>query len=223
MRYITDILARYRGGADYLTGAIAANAEGLINRGIFAAGIAHNESRYKESRANNKKPQFQGIELYENVNPSFAEIKLSYEDQELHFGFMNLKGNDDKDASILAPPPLVTFERSKNTTITIIDDGDESEIVENFGLNSWDIEIEGMLIDLNNHHYPQEALKKLSVFFEINDIITVTSGLFNDLNIHSLWFKKQGVKPVEGFPDTIRFSLSAKSIKPAEFSILNGI
>lgn len=221
MHYIVDILERYKGGFDFVAGAIAANAQGLLNRGIFAAALSINEAQYK-ARKKGQTDQAYKLEIYSAPEYSFSDIELKYEKKIVKFGFFDIKGLMEGDSDIIAPPPLVRFKRTKNIAVTVIDDGDEAEIVENFGMNSWDIEITGLLIDMKNHHYPQQAMKEMASFFEINDIIEVTSMLFNDLGIHSLWFKEQTIDPVEGFPDTVKFTLTAKSIKPAEFSILNG-
>jgi hypothetical protein len=217
MRYITDILQRYQAGWGFVAGAAAANIEGFINRGAFAAGIAYNDSRY--AKRNNDR-DFKGLELYPVDDWSFSDIKIVYRDRSLKFGFCSLTEPDD---SFFAPPPMISFRRSKNISVTVIDDGDESEIVENFGTNSWDIEIRGLLVDMVNHWYPQAKLQEFARFFEINDILEVYSAMFSDLGIHSIWLKEQSIEPVEAFPDTIRFSLEARSIRPAEFSILNGI
>jgi hypothetical protein len=216
-------LQRYKGGWAYLSALGESQLEGLFNRGLFAAGIAANEALLRKGEKPNK--DFK-VELYpEEIR--FADIEFVYQEQSLKFGFNYLADDSQFDEDYggwFAPPPIVSFKRSKNIGITIIDNADESEIVENFSTNSWDIDIRGVLIDLENHRYPKAAMQKFAQFFSINDIIEVrNSALFNDLGIYSVWFKDQSIEPVEAFPDTMRFTLTAKSIKPTEFSILNGI
>ncbi|MDR0829644.1 MAG: DUF6046 domain-containing protein [Prevotellaceae bacterium] len=225
MRYITDILQRYQGGWAYLTGLGASQLEGAFNRGLFAAGLAANEAAIKKAQKSRNDKDYK-ISLYpEEIK--FADIEFVYNEQSLKFGFNYLADDSQFDESwggYFAPPPIVSFRREKNIGVTIIDNADEAEIVENFSTNSWDIDIKGILIDFENHRYPKEAMQKFARFFEINDIIEVkNSKLFNDLGIYSVWFKEQSIEPVEAFPDTMRFILQAKSIKPAEFSIINGI
>lgn len=214
MRYVTDVLKRYQSGFGF-SGAAAANLEGVVNRGIFTAGIAYNEKLL--SKQQRKKRDYK-VELYSNEY-TFADMELVYGDRRLKFGFGSLVSGD---GSVFAPPPLISFKRSKNVGITVIDERDEAEIVENFSINSWDIDMKGLIIDLDEHAYPQSRLKDFRKFFEINDVIEVHSALFNDLGIHSLWFKEQDVEPLPAFPDTIKYSIVAKSIKPAEFSIIYG-
>ena len=75
---------------------------------------------------------------------------------------------------------------------------------------------------MDNHLYPKSRVVDIARFFEINDVIEIVSPLFQDLGITSVYFREQTIEPLEAFPDTVKFSLKAKSIKPAEFSILNG-
>ena len=102
----------------------------------------------------------------------------------------------------------------------MIDGGNEAEVVENFGVNSWEIELDGLVVDMDEHGYPGEKVKLLAEFFEINDVIDVACPLLLDLGIRSIYFREQSFEPVEGFPDTVKYSLVAKSIKPAVFSLI---
>lgn len=212
MRYTVDILKRFQS----VYGFVGANAQGLLNRGIFMAGIAYNNAKYQRQ---SNDADFKDMQFYQVVDYNFADMTLRYEDRQLVFSVGSMLENTD---GIIAPPPMVSFKRSKNLGITTIDDGDEAEIVENFGINSWDIDIRGLLVDMNEHHYPKSQVIEVARFFEVNDVIEVVSPLFQDLGINSIYFREQTIDPVEAFPDTFKFSLKAKSIKPAEFSILNG-
>jgi hypothetical protein len=218
MRYVTDILQRYQGGWNFVGGALAANLEGYINAGIFRAGIDYNNRHYNKQSS---EKDFKGLQRYAEETWNFADIELVYNDQVLKFGCSTMF--DDGDGSFVAPPPVISFKRTKNIGITVIDDSDESEIIENFGINSWEIDVRGVIVDMQNHLYPQRQVQELSRFFAINDIIEINSPLFNDMGICSIWFKEQTIEPVEAFPDTIKYTFIAKSIRPAEFSILNGI
>ncbi len=63
-------------------------------------------------------------------------------------------------------------------------------------------------------------MKEMARFFEINDVIEVACPLLLDMGIKSIYFKEQSFEPVEGFPDTVKYTLSAKSIKPVLFSLI---
>lgn len=122
--------------------------------------------------------------------------------------------------TILAPCPILSFTRSKNIVKTAVD-GSDSEVIECFGCKSWDITISGILVDLDEHSYPSERVQKLRELFEINDILEVLEcKIMDDLNIQSLYIDGlEDLKFVEGFNDTMSYTLKAKSIKPLEFFI----
>ncbi|WP_455592929.1 DUF6046 domain-containing protein [Bacteroides sp.] len=216
MRYVVDLLARYQSAFGFVGGVVAGELEGLANAGIFKAGMLLNDARWKAAKLLNGTPGYDA-ELYPLPDWSWAQMTLKHEGTKLAFDFSGLKGGSE---GVFAPPPLMRFRRTKNITITVVDGGDEAEIVENFGTNSWDIDFNGLIVDMDEHGYPGEKLKQLRQFFEINDVIDVACPLLLDMGIQSIYFKEQSYEPVEGFPDTVKYSLVAKSIKPAVFSLI---
>ncbi len=215
MRYIVDLIARYESAWGFVGGTLAGEAEGLANAGIFRAGIAFNEAKWKSRTAG-------GEAKYDAAGHgpadwTWAEMVMKHGETEMDFSFGSLKENT---SGVFAPPPLMRFRRTKNITVTVIDGGNEAEVVENFGVNSWDIELNGLVVDMDGHGYPGEKVKQMAEFFEINDVIDVACPLLLDLGIKSIYFKEQSMEPVEGFPDTVKYSLVAKSIKPAVFSLI---
>lgn len=123
--------------------------------------------------------------------------------------------------TILAPCPILSFTRSKNIVKTAVD-GSDSEVIECFGCKSWDITIEGILIDLDEHTYPSDKVQRLRELFEINDILEVLDNkICDDLGIQSLYIENlTKFDFVQGFNDTVAYKLKANSIKPLEFFIL---
>lgn len=216
MKYIVDLLARYQSAFGFVGGVIASELEGVVNAGIYKAGMLYNDARWKIANATRGHPSYDA-ELYPAPDWSWAQMTLKHEDTKLEFDFSGLKEGTQ---GVFAPPPLMRFRRTKNITVTVVDGGDEAEIVENFGVNSWDIDFNGLIVDMDEHGYPGEKLKQLRQFFEINDVIDVACPLLLDMGIQSIYFKEQGFEPVEGFPDTVKYSLVAKSIKPAVFSLI---
>lgn len=218
MRYTVDLISRYQSAFGFVTGTLVGELEGLVNGAIFKAGVAYNEARWKALKtAKEKDGRDMDVELFAPRDWCWAEMRLKHEDESLDFCMGSLMSETE---GVFAPPPLIRFRRSKNISVTVVDGGDEAEIVENFGVNSWDIDLSGVLVDMDGHEYPGEKVKKLAKFFEINDVIDVTCDLLLDVGIRSIYFKEQSFEPVEGFPDTIRYSLVAKSIKPAVFSLV---
>lgn len=153
-------------------------------------------------------------------NSAFEDIEFSHGQEVLKFGNV-LFAKSGSMGNIFAPPPLITFSKSKNIEVTVID-GTDSEVVERYGDGQWDINIEGILVDMENHHFPIAQVERLRKFFEIPDAIDVSSEIVNTgIGAYSLFFKDARFSGVAGFADTYYYSLPARSIKPAEF-YLNG-
>ena len=150
---------------------------------------------------------------------SFADLTLKSTESGAIYKFATSILNQEAD-NILAPPPMFAFNRSKNIVTTQID-GSDAVVVESFGLTPWNITIEGILIDIENHHYPQQQLREFRSMFEENTQYDVLDcELLADLGIDSLYIERvNSLKVVLEFQDTIQYRLTAKSIKPAEFFI----
>ena len=142
--------------------------------------------------------------IRENNTPQETQIKMEFGDM--------MKGQD-----VFAPPPMVSFSKSKNLVITEID-GSDTEVVERYGDKSWEIKLQGVIIDMNNHQYPEAGVVKLREFFNMAEALKVSSKLFDNLNIKSIYFTNVDISGVSGFADTIQYTLSAKSIQPIEFT-----
>ncbi len=121
---------------------------------------------------------------------------------------------------ILAPPPMLKFTRSKQIVTTTVD-GSDSEVVESFGLKPYSITLSGILVDMENHHYPSSKVQQLRELFEANTIFDVLDcKLMDDLGIESLYFTKlENIEVVLEYQDTVKFELKANSVKPLEFFI----
>lgn len=156
------------------------------------------------------------LTLYERGDASFAEMVLKNDKSGVTVRFAvseTLEALDD----VLAPPPMVSFERSKNIKTTIIDNSDY-EVVESFGTKQWDITFNGIIVDFKNHWYPGDLMKQVKQLFEVNDTFKITGTVFDDLDIREIYFTDlSDFSFVEGFNDTMKFKLKARSIKPAEF------
>ena len=125
--------------------------------------------------------------------------------------------NKEQSNSFLAPPPMVSFRRGKNVVRTAIDRS-EFEVIENFGLKPYEIRIQGILVDTNQHQYPQNLLTEIAEMFEADGTYAVTGTIFNDLGITELFFNDDfQVSFVEGFVDTVKYSVNAISTSDAEF------
>ena len=85
---------------------------------------------------------------------SFADLTLRNSENGKCYEFANGLLSEAT-TGILAPPPMLSFQRDKNIIKTAVD-GSDSEVVESFGCKSWEITIEGILVDMENHQYGQQ-------------------------------------------------------------------
>lgn len=121
--------------------------------------------------------------------------------------------------SFLAPPPLLVFKQQKSLIETPVNDSD-AVVVERWGTEPWEVRITGLLIDLSNRIYPSDEIRRLNRVWKHNGVIEVVGQQFEEKDIDSLYFKSIEFTGVEGYQDTIRFSIEARSIKAVNFSLL---
>ena len=157
------------------------------------------------------------LSVYQRGDATFADIVLTSSNNKK---YVFKTGETIGGEQIIAPPPMVSFAREKHINKTIIDNSDY-EVIEDFGLQSWAISWDGILVDMKNHWYPQEFLKKVNEMFSFQGIMEVNSVLFYDLGINSIYFQSiSDLQFVEGYNDTIKYKLQAYSVKPTEFQLL---
>ncbi len=158
------------------------------------------------------------LEFYEKSKVDFEEMSFSYGDQKIAFGSVPFISNSENE-NILAPPPIVSFSRDKKHIITDIN-GTADEVVEHWSTRQYDLRIRGLLIDLENHQYPENKVSELNRFFEHNGVVDVYGTQFFDKDIWSVYFKSIEINGVQGFEDTIQFVLTARAIRPVGFTLL---
>lgn len=155
------------------------------------------------------------VEVYEDFDDTFEDVTMEYNNNKLKFSGM-LEGDT---SSVYAPPLMMNFTREKNLIETNVSGGD-SVVIERWGTKPWNIDIRGILIDTETHNYPSDKIEQLCRFFDHNDIISVVGSQFDDKDIKSIYLKSVDVTPVEGFADTIQFTLKASSINPVTYTLL---
>ena len=159
-----------------------------------------------------------GVEVYV-ADATFADLKLKSAKDGKVYEFRNTILSDT-DNGIFAPPPMLKFDRKKKITATAIA-GSDNVVVEDFGLEQWDITINGLLIDMEAHQYPTAKVQRFRQLFETPDVFDVLEcQVMTDLGINSLYFyETHGLTVLENYPDTVKYELKAKSIQPPEFTI----
>ena len=148
---------------------------------------------------------------------SFADLKLRNSENGKCYEFANGLLSEAA-TGILAPPPMLKFERSKNIIKTSVD-GSDSEVIESFGCKSWTITMEGILVDTENHQYPQTKMQEFREMFEVNSAFEVLDcDIMADLGIENIYLEKvSDLQVLLDYQDTIKYKLTANSMKPIEF------
>lgn len=190
----------------------------------FGSVMVANDYDYRNNQSN----EDYGIETFTSESEDFEDITIGYDGKELKFGFQNFKTygtsqvevlpGQSESSKIFAPPPLVSFSREKNLIITQLN-GDSVEVVERWNNNAWEIKMQGILIDMKNHHYPTNEVEKLVRMFNYNNVLEVSGTQFYEKGIDFMYVKSIDINGVEGFADTVQFSLNARSIKDIGFKL----
>ena len=153
--------------------------------------------------------------VYSRGNPAFEDIHLAGNGLYLDFEGKSLSKSGEL-GSIFAPPPMVAYRKVKNHIITQID-GTDTEVVERYGDGAWELTMQGLLVDMANHHFPYDRIEKLRKAFEVPDTWEISGDMMAALGIHDVFFTEVTITPVQGFEDTCSFTLDCRSIKPSQF------
>ena len=160
------------------------------------------------------------VDYYQERSSDFEKVEFSISDnksnysEKLEFSSV-LKGER---GHIFAPPLMINFSQDKSLIETEVND-DDAVVIERWGTKPWNIEIKGLLIDLDNRIYPSDEIKRLNTFWSKNTIIVVSGLQFEERQIDAIYFKSIEFTPLEGFQDTIQFSAQANSIKSVAFTL----
>ena len=124
-------------------------------------------------------------------------------------------------ATVFATPPMITLSRDKKLVVTPIDNSNDIEVVERYNTNPYDINMKGLIIDMEEHDFPIDKMKELNEIFEKNICWDVTCPFLNKMGIMALYIKDVSVEMVEGFADTVSYEMNAKAIKPLSYQLIN--
>jgi Domain of unknown function (DUF6046) len=100
----------------------------------------------------------------------------------------------------------MNFSQDKTLVETEVND-DDPTIVERWGTKPWDITINGLLIDLENRIYPSDEIRRLNHNWKYNGVVKVVGTQFEEKDIDSIFFRNISFTAVEGYQDTIQFSI----------------
>lgn len=191
----------------------------LAARYAAAFGIMAVSNKINQAVVTREENQY-NVDVYEDFDPDFEAVTMSYRsgDQNIELKFAKMLESSG-DGSIYAPPLMMGFSREKNLIETEVYGGD-AVVIERWGTKPWQIDIRGILIDVENRRYPTDKVDALCRFFENNSVIAVTGQQFIEKNIKSIYLKSVSITAVEGYQDTLQFSLTASSINEVNFTLI---
>lgn len=179
--------------------------------GMMAAGKAIDKVFVDKSN-----PKDYSFELYPTAQDDLEYSQLQIPGLEaLTFNSM-LAVNGD---TVFAPPLLMGFSQDKSLIETEVND-DDPIIVERWGTKPWDITINGLLIDVDNRIYPSDQIRRLNKNWQYNGVVKVIGKQFEERDIDSVYFRSISFTQVEGYQDTVQFTINASSIKAVNFTLL---
>ncbi|OSZ79273.1 hypothetical protein CAP35_13750 [Chitinophagaceae bacterium IBVUCB1] len=164
-------------------------------------------------------PIVSGVNLYDDSESSFEDTDIEGGGFSLKFAGGKLT-KSGRTGNVFAPPLMCRFRKTKQLIETILD-GDGGIIVERYGDGPWEVEVQGLLVDMEHHKFPLYKIEQIRKLFEVPDSLNVIGDMWEVNGIKTVYFYDFVWSGVQGYQDTIQFSVMARSLKPVEF-YLNG-
>lgn len=161
-----------------------------------------------------------GFDMQSNVlvwsnESTFDEITLRNANSRYLFAFRPFS---EQYAGVFATPPMLSLKRSKRLIITTIDNSD-TEVVDRYSTEPYEITWRGLLIDMDNHEFPLDRLEELNKIFEQNGVWSVDSEILQAIGVAAVYFKDVQIDFVEGYEDTIAYTFTVRAILPLEYQL----
>lgn len=188
----------------------------LVSRYAAAFGMMAAGKAIEKVFVDRKENDDYSFETFPLVNSDVEYVKLEVpgiDTLEFNAILHGDKGN------LFAPPLLLGFSQEKSLIETEVND-DDPIVVERWGTKPWNITLNGLLIDLDNRVYPTNEIQRLNKSWKHNGVIKVVGKQFFEKEIDSLYFRSIEFTSVEGYQDTIQFTINASSIKAVNFTLL---
>lgn len=163
-----------------------------------------------------------GLEVFgTDASETFDEVTLrrdvSGKQESYLFAYRSMS---DDYQSVFATPPMLSLRREKKLIITPIDNSD-IEVVERYGTQPYEITWKGLLIDMDNHNFPIDKFEKINEIFEVNGVWNVDSEILNRAGVKAVYVRNIAISFLEGFEDTIAYTLVLRAIKDLEYQYTN--
>lgn len=183
---------------------------------LFKAYVRKEVTLNKGDKEKERKYSLMGV--FDDPDTNYANITfISNQDGErFSFGVESLRSNE----KYLAPPPMMTLRRGKHVVTSSIERS-EYQVVENFGLKSYQISFSGLLVDMAEHQYPGRLVEKVRRLFEAPTTFAVSCPILNALDIHEVFISDDfEVGFLEGYVDTVKYRFKAMATQELEIKLL---
>jgi hypothetical protein len=190
-------------------GFVAASVAGRLGNEL--AGIIRGDNELGNRNAVylwDKKTSFDDVTLYRDGDSG---------EEEYRFAFQSIT---DDYSGVFATPPMLSLKRAKKLTVTSIDNSDIT-VVERYATEPYEITWRGLLIDMENHGFPLGKMEKMNKIFEVNGVWNVASEILQAVGVASVFIKDISFDFVEGYEDTVSYTMTAQSIRPLEYQLIN--
>lgn len=175
------------------------------------------EAGFDRAIKKNHDTNFQASVYVFDSNTHFDEVTLYNDAERYLFAYRELA---EEYSEVFSTPPILSFKRSKKLVITPIDNSD-IEVVERFSTEPYQITMKGLLIDMEEHQFPIDKLEKINDIFEVNSVWKVASEILSAIRVDSLVIQDIDIEFVEGFEDTIAYTIIARATKSIEYQLIN--
>jgi len=155
------------------------------------------------------------VGVYTSKESTFDEVTLRYGTEKYVFAYCPITSDY---SGVFATPPMLSLRRSKKLIITPIDNSD-IEVVERYGTEPYEITMRGLLIDMENHEFPIDKMESINKIFEANREWMVDSEILQKVGVSAIYIKDIQLDFVEGFEDTISYTMTVRAIRPVEFQL----
>lgn len=117
---------------------------------------------------------------------------------------------EQTDDFVLPYTSVFDFTRAKNVVKTTIN-GNDGTIKEMFGLDDWQIRIQGLILEQNGKTV-DEIKQLLLAYANLADTIKIAEGkLFTEKGIHGIFIEEISMPQMKGYPNVQPFEINAVS------------
>ncbi len=139
---------------------------------------------------------------------------MKNEELSLQFG-----GSITTSEGFFGSPPIIKYSREKRLIKTEI--GVEDEIIEEYGMGSYELDISGLLISDDHVNYPADKIEDLRKAFELPKEYEVVGKIFTSLGIDKIYLTGFSINGIIGYADTWEYTFKARSMKQMNFQLLS--